>query len=128
VVAAPGRRRFEISGARIRALHGHSVAVDVDHEAATPPMTLFHGTTAAKMASIGKRGLERGRRRHVHLTESRAEALQIGGRRGVPVVIEVRARDLHRDRAVAFLRVPRSSIWLVDAVPAAYLRIPRRAE
>jgi putative RNA 2'-phosphotransferase len=45
-VHAPGKRRyaFDETGTRIRALQGHSVAVDLGLEPTDPPPALFHGT------------------------------------------------------------------------------------
>ncbi|UJR80473.1 RNA 2'-phosphotransferase [Sandaracinus amylolyticus] len=123
VLAMPGKRRFELEGSRIRALHGHSVAVDVDHPASAPPEILFHGTIRARLASIRAKGLVAGARRHVHLAETREEAIEVGARRGPPIVIEVRAAVLHA-RGVRFSRAPGSRVWLVDHVPAACLVIP----
>lgn len=125
VLTRPGKRRFEIAGRSIRALHGHSVEVAVDHPATTPPEVLFHGTVSSRLPSITRRGLVRGRRAHVHLSEDRDEARETGARYGSPIVIEVRALALSRERGAKLLRVPGSTVWLVDAVPADYLVLPR---
>lgn len=123
VLAMPGKKRFELEGSRIRALHGHSVAVDVDHPAIAPPEILFHGTIRARLASIRAKGLVPGARRHVHLAETREDAIEVGARRGPPIVIEVRAAAMHA-RGVRFSRAPGSRVWLVDYVPAEHLGIP----
>ncbi len=127
LVDAPGRARFERSGDRIRARHGHSVAVALDHPVAVPPERLFHGTVARKLAAIRVEGLRALARQHVHLTSSRDEAIAIGARRGAPIVIAVRARALH-DRGARFLQVVGSGIWLVDGVPADVLDFARDAD
>ena len=124
VVEAPGRLRFELVEDKIRALHGHSVAVALDHPAEVPPARLFHGTVAKKLGAIRVEGLRAQSRQFVHLTSSREEAIVIGRRRGVPIVIEVHARALHDARGTVFLHVTGSTIWLVDHVPAEYLLIP----
>ena len=42
----PDKQRYEFSedGRRIRAVHGHSVLVDLGYEETTPPEILYHGT------------------------------------------------------------------------------------
>jgi putative RNA 2'-phosphotransferase len=126
IVQAGGKRRFEIDPARdvIRALHGHSVAVEIDHERSIPPETLFHGTVASRLRSIRREGLVAGKRTHVHLSSTADEAREVGRRRGAPVVIEVRAAALARERDIAFSLVPGSTVWLVPAVHPDYLVIP----
>jgi putative RNA 2'-phosphotransferase len=124
LLAAPGKRRFEISGGSIRALHGHSIDVEIDHAPAAPPELLFHGTALSRLSSIARRGLVRGERTHVQISESREEARETGARYGEPVVVEVLALALSRDHGAKLLRVPGSTVWLVDAVPVEYLVIP----
>lgn len=124
LLAAPGKRRFALSadGTRIRAHQGHSVPVALDHAEATPPPTLFHGTVARALASIRVRGLVRGARHHVHLSATRDDAERVGARRGRAIVLEIDAAAMaaagHR-----FLLTP-NQVWLVDAVPPAFLRFP----
>jgi len=118
-------RRFERVGDRIRARHGHSVPVLLDHPIAAPPASLFHGTVARFVASIRKVGLVRGRRNAVHLSSSRDAAMRVGSRRGTPICVEVRARAAHDD-GIAFAKVGDGAIWLVAAVPPTYLVIPDR--
>lgn len=126
VVDARGKRRFEIDarGARVRALHGHSVAVGIDHAPVAPPERLFHGTVASRVRSIARRGLLPGKRTHVHLSPTVEGAREVGARRGAPIVIEVRAAALARERGTSFLLVPGSGVWLVTEVPPDYLVIP----
>lgn len=115
--------RFELDGERVRARHGHSVEVTLGHPRAVPPEVLFHGTVRGRLEAIGRHGLTRGRRQAVHLSSTREQAERVGARRGAPVVIEVRARAAH-DAGVAFEKVGDGAVWLVPAVPAAYLSIP----
>jgi putative RNA 2'-phosphotransferase len=58
----------------------------------------------------------------VHLAGSAQEAAAVGARRGVPVVLEVRAAAMAATGHV-FLRAP-NGIWLTDAVPPAFIRSP----
>ena len=124
IVEASDKRRFAVSadGARIRASQGHSVAVDLELPPSVPPETLFHGTVARYLAAIRAEGLRARSRTHVHLSADRQTAATVGARRGRPVVLEVRARALCDAGQPFFLAD--NGVWLVDAVPPAYLVIP----
>ena len=115
------KRRFELSpdGARIRALQGHSVPVDLGLTPIAPPAVLFHGTVARFLASIEKEGLRRGKRSHVHLSETEEAARRVGARRGAPVVLRVEAGRMHA-AGFTFLRAD-NGVWLTDHVPPELL-------
>lgn len=121
VVARNPKQRFAFdeAGARIRASQGHSVAVDLQLEPATPPELLYHGTGRAAVASILREGLTKQRRHHVHLSAEVATAQNVGARHGPPVVLVVAAAAM----AAAGHSFYRSAngVWLADAVPPAYL-------
>ncbi|MFF8292723.1 RNA 2'-phosphotransferase [Streptomyces sp. NPDC016309] len=122
VVAVNDKRRFTIDGDRIRANQGHTVGVDLDLPAATPPAHLYHGTVARNLDAIRTEGLRPMARHHVHLSPDRETATRVGARRGRPVVLSVDAAAMHRDGHV--FRVSANGVWLTDAVPPAYLRFP----
>ena len=126
VVATNDRRRFALdgTGTRIRASQGHSVAVDLGYAARTPPPVLFHGTAERNLPAIEAEGLRSGRRHAVHLSPDEATARQVGARHGRPVVLRVDAAGMARDGA-AFTRSA-NGVWLVDAVPPAFLAVVRR--
>jgi putative RNA 2'-phosphotransferase len=117
-----GKRRYEYdaTGTRIRAVQGHSVPVELGHPATDPPPRLFHGTHPGAVDAVLREGLHPRGRHHVHLSPDVETARQVGGRRGQPVVLEVRAGDMARDGHV-FLLAP-NGVWLTDAVPPEYLR------
>jgi putative RNA 2'-phosphotransferase len=117
-----GKRRYEYdtTGTRIRAVQGHSVPVELGHPPADPPSRLYHGTHPGAVAAVLREGLLPRGRHHVHLSPDAETAGQVGGRRGRPVVLEVRAGDMARAGHV-FLLAP-NGVWLVDAVPPEYLR------
>ena len=56
VVTTDDKQRFALSedGLRIRANQGHTVEVDLDLPALTPPDALFHGT-ARRFLDVGRR-------------------------------------------------------------------------
>lgn len=123
VVATNEKQRFTLdpSGTRIRAAQGHSVDVDLALDPADPPATLFHGTGHAALAAILHEGLRPMGRRHVHLSADEETALRVGRRHGPPVVLAVDAAAMAAAGST-FWRAD-NGVWLVDSVPAAYLRV-----
>ncbi|WP_165251100.1 RNA 2'-phosphotransferase [Paludisphaera soli] len=121
VVETNDKRRyaFDATGDRIRAVQGHSVAVDLGLEPREPPETLWHGTVERFLTSIFERGLVPGTRRHVHLSADVETARKVGARRGRPAILQVAAGRMHRD-GLTFYR-SENGVWLVDAVPSGYL-------
>ncbi|MER5302082.1 RNA 2'-phosphotransferase [Streptomyces lasiicapitis] len=122
VVAENDKQRFAVEGDRIRASQGHSVEVDLDLPAATPPAYLFHGTVARHLDAIRAEGLRPMNRHAVHLSPDRDTATRVGARRGRPIVLSVDAGAMHRDGHV--FQVSANGVWLTDAVPPGYLRFP----
>jgi putative RNA 2'-phosphotransferase len=117
------KQRFAFSpdGLRIRANQGHSLDVDLGYVATCPPDVLYHGTVERFLPSIRGDGLLRGKRRHVHLSETRDLALSVGRRRGRPMVIEVDAAAMAREGHVFFRA--ENGVWLTSHVPARFLRL-----
>ncbi|MHC5702770.1 RNA 2'-phosphotransferase [Streptomyces sp. ICN441] len=122
VVAANDKQRFMIDGARIRANQGHTVQVDLELPAAEPPAYLYHGTVARNLDAIRAEGLRPMARHHVHLSADRGTAARVGARRGRPLVLSVDAAAMHRAGHV--FHISANGVWLTDAVPPAFLRIP----
>jgi putative RNA 2'-phosphotransferase len=124
VVATNDKRRFSISpdGVRIRANQGHSVDVDLGLTPQEPPDLLFHGTVAKFLDSIRRSGLIKGTRHHVHMSADEQTAGKVGQRRGQPVILIIEAARMSRAEHAFFQSD--NGVWLVDAVPAEYLRFP----
>lgn len=123
VVAGNDKKRFALSedGRRIRAVQGHSTAaVQREYEAVVPPQRLFHGTASRFLDSILQKGLIAGSRHHVHLSEDRETATQVGERYGAPVILEIDARAMHED-GFAFHQAE-NGVWLTARVPLEYLK------
>ena len=94
IVATNDKKRFALSddGLRIRANQGHSVAdVDLSLSASPPPEVLYHGTVAVFIESIQASGLQKQSRNHVHLSADEVTAINVGSRRGKPILIRVAA-------------------------------------
>jgi len=121
VVEESDKQRFELSAdaARIRARQGHSVAVDLDWPRVPPPPLLYHGTVERFLPAILGQGLRPMRRHHVHLSPDIETATRVGARRGVPVVLAVRAAAL-AETGQAFL-LTANGVWLTDHVPPTHL-------
>ncbi len=124
VAATSDKKRFAFSGdgLRIRASQGHSVEVDLQYEPQTPPEFLYHGTTERFVEPIRATGLNKGARHHVHLSPDPVTANKVGQRRGRPVVLKIRAGEMHR-AGHTFYRSA-NNVWLVDYVPPQFIELP----
>jgi putative RNA 2'-phosphotransferase len=123
VVARSDKQRFAIdeTGTRIRANQGHSVEVDLELQPVPPPAVLYHGTGRGSVPAILQSGLKKMARHHVHLSADTATATRVGARHGQPVVFAVDAAAMQRDGFTFFCSA--NGVWLVDHVPALYLRL-----
>ena len=124
IVATSDKKRFAFSedGLRIRASQGHSLEVDLQYAPLTPPETLYHGTAVRFLDSIRQQGLQKMERHDVHLSAETTLTLQVGGRHGKPVLLTIRAGDMHRAGFV--FRCSANGVWLVDHVPPQFIEFP----
>jgi putative RNA 2'-phosphotransferase len=122
VVARNDKQRFAFdeSGQRIRAQQGHSIDVDLELNAAEPPIVLYHGTGSVSVDLILQSGLQKMRRHHVHLSADVETAIRVGSRHGKPVVFTVDAARMKAE-GWTFYRSG-NGVWLVDEVPAKFLQ------
>jgi putative RNA 2'-phosphotransferase len=122
VVARDDKQRFALdpSGTRIRANQGHSVAVDLQLEPVEPPDVLYHGTGHRAAEPIARQGLSKMGRHHVHLSGDVPTAERVGARHGRPVVFAVDAAAMRRAGRTFYRSA--NGVWLVDHVPAEFLR------
>ncbi len=125
IVRTSDKQRFALSpdGQRIRANQGHSIEVELDHAPAVPPELLYHGTAAQFPPAIREQGLCRMERHHVHLSAETEVTLRVGARRGRPILLTIRAGDMHR-AGHAFLLTP-NEVWLTDRVPPEFIGFPQ---
>lgn len=121
VVAENDKQRFSFdeSGRRIRANQGHSIGVDLGLQAVQPPESLYHGTVGNSLSSIQQSGLNKMSRDHVHLSVDLATASRVGARRGRPVILVVRALDMHAQGFEFF--VSENGVWLTESVPPQFI-------
>ena len=124
VAATSEKQRFAFSDdeSRIRANQGHSVEVDLQYPPKQPPEILYHGTATRFLDGIRKEGLQKRQRHDVHLSTETGAALQVGARYGKPVLLAIRAGDMHRAGLV--LRCSANGVWLVDQVPPEFIQFP----
>ena len=119
VVATSEKKRFDLQGDRIRANQGHSVEVDLNLERATPPATLYHGTSADIVPLIMREGLKKMARHHVHLSPDTATARIVGARRkGKVVILAVDTTNMTQDFFVS-----NNGVWLTEAVAPQHIKI-----
>ena len=116
------KQRYEFSedGKRVRAVHGHSVKVDLGYDKVEPPAILYHGTAEKYRESIEAQGLIKKERQFVHLSEHIEQAREVGRRHGKLVLYEINAGEMYRD-GCDFYRST-SGVWLTDAVPFKYMK------
>ena len=121
VVATSDKKRYAFSedGQRIRANQGHSVEVDLQYPPQQPPEILYHGTATRFVDGIRKDGLQKMERHDVHLSAETKVTLQVGGRHGKPVLLTIRAGDMHRAGHV--FRCSTNGVWLVSSVPPEFI-------
>lgn len=124
IVATSDKKRFAFSedGQSIRANQGHSVEVDLQYAPQTPPEILYHGTATRFLDGIRKDGLQKMGRHDVHLSAETKVTIQVGGRHGKPVLLTIRAGEMHQAGFV--FRCSTNGVWLVDHVPAEFIEFP----
>lgn len=121
IVSTDNKQRYSFNEDKtlIRANQGHSIPVDVELEAITPPPVLYHGTGEKYVASIDAEGLIPKSRLYVHLSADAETANTVGARHGKPVVYIINAKQMHNDGYVFFRSV--NGVWLTKSVPVLYL-------
>lgn len=124
VVATNDKQRFAFNAdsSMIRAVQGHSMPLTLGHPTVTPPELLYHGTVERFLPAILRDGLKPGGRHDVHLSPDEATAQRVGARRGQPVILVIRAGDMHRD-GHAF-QLADNGVWLTPHVPPRYIGNP----
>ena len=122
IVATNEKRRFAFNAdkSKIRASQGHSIEIDLQLTPQVPPAILYHGTATRFVASIKAQGLLAGSRQHVHLSANLETASKVGQRHGKPIVLEVRAGEMHH-AGLAFYQ-SENGVWLTEHVPVEFIK------
>lgn len=114
------RFSFNQDKTKIRANQGHSLSeVQINFKPVRPPEQLFHGTADRFVSSIQKKGLIKGNRNHVHLSDRLETAISVGSRHGKVVIFLVDSGAMYRDGYKFYLS--ENKVWLTDFVPSKYL-------
>ena len=121
IVESNDKKRFGFNDdySKIRANQGHSVNIELELNASTPPYTLYQGTVSKFIASIKEKGLIKGSRQHVHLSENLDTAIQVAQRRGKAIILKVNTHKMIHDGYTFYLS--ENNVWLIDRVPAEYI-------
>lgn len=122
VVEENDKKRFAFNEdqTKIRANQGHSVKVDVELKETIPPAKLYHGTVAKFVDAIMENGLVPMSRLHVHLSKDVETAINVGSRRGKPLILEIDAESMQKDGCVFYRS--ENGVWLTTEVPVKYIR------
>jgi putative RNA 2'-phosphotransferase len=126
VIEEPVKKRFELIGGKVRATYGHSFPVELELENVEPPSRLYHGTARDLARNFLREGLEPRDRRHVYLSQSLEEALEVGKRRDPrPAILIVDSRTAHLE-GVRFYSSGR--LYLAEEIPPRFLSLWDGAE
>lgn len=126
VVKTCDKQRFALSDdmCSIKCNQGHSVKVEIKFKEIAAPPVLYHGTVDKFMESINKKGLTPQKRHHVHLSKDVKTAIIVGGRRGVPVILEINSMKMQDDGYKFY--ISDNGVYLVDNVPSKYITIQKK--
>ena len=94
----------------------------LERTASAPPERLYHSTSPAALDAMRHAGLQPMRRQYVHLSNNRADAIEVGRRKHrEPVILLVSAADAAK-AGVAFY-AGNDKVWLADRVPWQFIAI-----
>ena len=122
IVKTCNKQRFSLNDdkTKIRANQGHSLkTIDLELEKVQPPEFLYHETVAKYMDAIRAKGLLKMSRQHVHMSKDIDTAINVGSRRGKPIILSLRTGDMHR--AGFTFHCSKNGVWLTDSVPTEYI-------
>jgi putative RNA 2'-phosphotransferase len=122
VVETNDKKRFQFSddNKKIRASQGHSIDVELNLKATTPPEILYHGTVEKFIENIKQTGLQKMNRQYVHLSKDTETATKVAMRRGKPILLHVNTKQMHEDGYVFYLS--ENNVWLTNEVPVKYIK------
>lgn len=123
IIKSDSKRRYSYSKdlTKVRANQGHSIKVDLGLISKVPKGNLYHGTVEKFQESIIKKGLIKGSREYVHLSEDIGTAKEVGSRRGKPKIFQIDTKGMVEDGYMFYLS--ENKVWLTDNVPNKYLEL-----
>lgn len=121
IVQTNSKKRFAFNENKtmIRANQGHSIDIDLALIPQKPPEFLYHGTAQNNIESILETGIEKRNRQHVHLSQDKKTATQVGARHGKPVILTIRTGKMFEEGIEFYLS--ENNVWLTDFVDAKYI-------
>lgn len=121
VVETNNKKRFAFNddGTKIRASQGHSIEVELNLDEVKPLDILYHGTVEKYLETIKIEGLQKMNRQHVHLSKDEETAINVGMRRGKPIILKIKAKELFEEGFKFYLS--ENKVWLTEFVPAKYI-------
>lgn len=121
IVETNNKKRFAFNDTKtkIRANQGHSVEVDLKLDVIEPPDTLYHGTSVNTVRVIKNTGIKKMTRQHVHLSADLATAQNVGSRKGLVQILNIKTKEMFDDGFTFFKS--ENGVWLTDFVPAKYI-------
>ncbi len=120
VINSSDKKRYEISGDKIRAYYGHSFEQRVQYQKVIPPALLFHGTTPRAAQLIRQEGLKPMGRQYVHLAEDAETARVVALRRTKkPVILKIAALQAY-EQGVLFYS-GNDKVWLAEPISPAFI-------
>ena len=122
IVATDNKNRYSFNEdkTKIRANQGHSIKVDLELEEIKPPNVLYHGTVKKFLDSIKEKGLLPQQRQYVHLSEDLNTAIDVGKRRGKPIILEIDSYKMYEE-GIKFYK-SENGVWLTDKVDIKYIK------
>lgn len=127
IVKTNNKKRFSYNEdqTKIRANQGHSINVIIDFEKVNnPPTFLYHGTSIKNKESILKNGLLKMNRQHVHLTDNKDTAKNVGMRYAKLlcnlVIFKIDTESFVKDGNELFKS--KNGVYLTDHVPSKYIK------
>jgi len=121
VVQTNDKQRFSFNEDEtlIRANQGHSIKVDLQLTPVEPPEVLYHGTVSRFLTSIREKGLIKGWRQYVHLSDSINTATKVGQRRGDAIILTIGSHKMWEAGHKFYLS--KNKVWLTDYVPPEFI-------
>ena len=123
VVTNNDKQRFTFNDdqTKIRANQGHSIDIQLNLEAQTPPEMLYHGTATRFLDAIFEKGLIKGKRQHVHLSSDIETATKVGKRHGKLAILVVQSGKMYEAGFEFYLS--KNEVWLTDHIPSEYFEL-----
>ncbi len=120
MISQSSKKRYELSGDKIRALYGHSIPGKLVKQKLEPPEFLYHGTSLSVLKEIKNEGLLPMSRQYVHLSTDIETAQQVGFRKTrEPVILKINAKKAY-DKGINFY-IGNEHVWLADYIPSEYI-------